>query len=180
MAKNFDQKRKIELHPRPAALLHSQSLIFCPIFACRISAQWSSTFVWHLWAFLILIFSLLSVFQSFHLKACVYFDLNIYSKRGIRTNTIDMQTLIVFQAPFSYENKFVLHSCFSLTAERKKPLRDAVRPFSDESTIVKLCKENYPLTLLEYDHCLHFMSNLEEIANEARFGANKTKIFEFQ
>jgi len=64
---------------------------------------------------------------------------------------------------------------FPYAAERKRPLRDAMRPLTDESTIAQLCKDNYPLSLLEYNHCLHFMSNLEEIANEARYRTNKAK-----
>ena len=40
--------------------------------------------------------------------------------------------------------------------------------FSDEAKVVQVCKANFPLSLLEYNHCLHFLSNLEEMASEAR------------
>ena len=39
--------------------------------------------------------------------------------------------------------------------------------------MVKTCKENFPLSLLEFNHCLHFLSNLEEMAAEARTNCHR-------
>lgn len=53
--------------------------------------------------------------------------------------------------------------CFIVELTTNEPLG-----LSDEAKVVQVCKANYPLSLLEYNHCLHFLSNLEEMAGEAR------------